>query len=251
LLSLLPFLSPFCRTTAGHGEVYRALDKSGVLDVLLAQGREIVFISNVDNLGATVDLNVLYHLISKDVDFCMEVTDKTRGDVQGGTLVEYEGKPRLVELSQVPREHEQSFKSLKTFTCFNTNNLWANLRAIKELVASNSIQPPVVVNERTLKGSHILELETAAGAAISVSTIHTNNNTYTFAKCLCSELDLSSLLVAPAVFLSCYRCPRPSLSFLARQVHFGPSGRSVQSLRHPAWYIDTEPIERHAPPAGH
>lgn len=198
-------------TTAGHGEVYRALDKSGVLDVLLAQGRELVFISNVDNLGATVDLSILYHLISKDVDFCMEVTDKTRGDIQGGTLVEYtevtttaasgsnsgssggnssaaggsgsgsspastattvvSKKPRLVELSQVPREHEQSFKSLKTFTCFNTNNLWANLRAIKELVASNSIQPPVVVNERTFKGgSHILELETAAGAAISVSS---------------------------------------------------------------------------------
>jgi UDP-N-acetylglucosamine pyrophosphorylase len=42
----------------GHGDVYRALDRSGVLDSLLAQGKEIIFISNVDNLGATVDLNV-------------------------------------------------------------------------------------------------------------------------------------------------------------------------------------------------
>jgi UTP--glucose-1-phosphate uridylyltransferase len=41
-----------------------------------------VFISNVDNLGATVDLRIIYHLITHDVDFAMEVTDKTRGDVQ-------------------------------------------------------------------------------------------------------------------------------------------------------------------------
>lgn len=96
------------------------------------------------------------------------MTDKTRGDVQGGTLIQYEGKAKLVELSQVPREHEQAFKSLKTFTCFNTNNLWASLRAMKELVAANAIQPNVVVGERLLRGSHILELETAAGAAIEV-----------------------------------------------------------------------------------
>ena len=57
----------------GHGDVYRALDESGVLDALLAQGKEFVFISNVDNLGATVDLNLLYHICSKDIDFCMEV----------------------------------------------------------------------------------------------------------------------------------------------------------------------------------
>lgn len=42
----------------GHGDLYRALDRSGVLDSLLAQGKELLFISNVDNLGATVDLNV-------------------------------------------------------------------------------------------------------------------------------------------------------------------------------------------------
>ena len=53
-----------------------------------------------------------------------QVTDKTRGDVQGGTLIQYEGKAKLLELAQVPREHEAEFKSLKTYTAFNTNNLW-------------------------------------------------------------------------------------------------------------------------------
>ena len=39
----------FCslRYPPGHGDVYRALDRSGLLDTLLSQGKEIIFISNV------------------------------------------------------------------------------------------------------------------------------------------------------------------------------------------------------------
>ena len=39
----------------GHGDLFEALVQSGELDALLAQGREILFVSNGDNLGATVD----------------------------------------------------------------------------------------------------------------------------------------------------------------------------------------------------
>ncbi|GFS41307.1 hypothetical protein NPIL_467251, partial [Nephila pilipes] len=35
----------------------------------------------------------------------MEVTDKTNADVKGGTLIQYEGKLRLLEIAQVPKEH--------------------------------------------------------------------------------------------------------------------------------------------------
>jgi len=57
----------------GHGDVYRALDRSGVLDSLLAHGKEWVFVSNVDNLAGTVDLALAYHVVGKELDFCMEV----------------------------------------------------------------------------------------------------------------------------------------------------------------------------------
>ena len=160
-------VAPYSRETEegwappGHGDVYRALDRSGVLDALLAQGKEIAFISNIDNLGASVDLNIINYLVSTDAGFAMEVrgggrqvcarhyrrrngvawlhthasvishhllcrrccaqvTDKTRSDVQGGTLIQYESKVKLLELAQVPREHQQDFKSLRTFTCFNS-----------------------------------------------------------------------------------------------------------------------------------
>jgi len=31
----------------------------------------------------------------------MEVTDKTRADIKGGTLIDYEGKAKLLEIAQV------------------------------------------------------------------------------------------------------------------------------------------------------
>lgn len=38
-----------------------------------------------------------------------------------------ENKLRLLEIAQVPPEHVDDFKSVKTFKFFNTNNIWANL----------------------------------------------------------------------------------------------------------------------------
>lgn len=39
----------------GHGDIFESLANSGLLDTLEAEGKEYLFISNVDNLGATVD----------------------------------------------------------------------------------------------------------------------------------------------------------------------------------------------------
>jgi len=36
----------------GHGDLYNALHHSGVLDQLIAEGKEYLFVSNSDNLGA-------------------------------------------------------------------------------------------------------------------------------------------------------------------------------------------------------
>jgi len=43
----------------GHGDVYESFYNSGVLQKLLDDGKEYVFISNIDNLGATVDMSIL------------------------------------------------------------------------------------------------------------------------------------------------------------------------------------------------
>ena len=48
------------------------------------QGKEWVFISNIDNLGAVVDPAILNFLLqpNNDCEYVMEVTDKTRADVK-------------------------------------------------------------------------------------------------------------------------------------------------------------------------
>ena len=65
--------------------------------------------------------------LQENHEFIMEVTDKTRADVKGGTLIQYGGKLRLLEVAQVAPEHLEDFKSIKKFNVFNTNNLWINL----------------------------------------------------------------------------------------------------------------------------
>lgn len=104
--------------------MFESLVHSGTLDKLIEEGKEYLFIANVDNLGATVDTKILQHMVETESEFIMEVTDKTKADIKGGTLIEYEDSIRLLEIAQVPSEHVDDFKSIKKFKIFNTNNLW-------------------------------------------------------------------------------------------------------------------------------
>lgn len=150
----------------GHGDVFPSLRNSGKLDELLSQGKEYVFIANSDNLGAIVDLKILFHLVQNKNEYCMEVTPKTLADVKGGTLISYEGKVQLLEIAQVPDEHVSEFKSIEKFKIFNTNNLWVNLKAIKRLVEADALKMEIIPNPKEVDGVKVLQLETAAGAAI-------------------------------------------------------------------------------------
>ncbi|KAF9625331.1 hypothetical protein IFM89_021701 [Coptis chinensis] len=150
----------------GHGDVFPSLKNSGKLDALLGQGKEYVFVANADNLGAIVDLKILNHLVHNKNEYCMEVTPKTPADVKGGTLISYEGKVQLLEIAQVPDEHVNEFKSIEKFKIFNTNNLWVNLKAIKRLVEADALNMEIIPNPKEVDGVKVLQLETAAGAAI-------------------------------------------------------------------------------------
>eukprot|EP01121_Diplochlamys_sp_Union-15-3_P008021 TRINITY_DN2097_c0_g1_i2.p1 TRINITY_DN2097_c0_g1~~TRINITY_DN2097_c0_g1_i2.p1 ORF type:complete len:502 (+),score=91.82 TRINITY_DN2097_c0_g1_i2:3-1508(+) len=151
----------------GHGDLYASISNSGILQKLIDQGKEYLFVSNVDNLGATVDWQILAHMEQSGAEYIMEVTDKTRSDVKGGTLIEYEGKVKLLEIAQVPASKVEEFKSIKKFKIFNTNNMWVSLSAIKRVVENNELSEMAVIrNDKSLDGKPIIQLETAAGAAI-------------------------------------------------------------------------------------
>lgn len=69
-------------------------------------------------------------------------------DLQGGTLIQYDGKLRLLEIAQVPKAHVDEFKSVSKFKIFNTNNLWISLAAIKRLQEHSVMEMEIIVNPK-------------------------------------------------------------------------------------------------------
>lgn len=45
----------------------------------------------------------------------LQVTNKTRADVKGGTLIQYENRLMLLEIAQVPKDYVDEFKSISKF----------------------------------------------------------------------------------------------------------------------------------------
>lgn len=159
----------------GHGDLYPALIGSGWLDRLLADGVEYAFVSNSDNLGATLDAGLLTWFAESEAPFAMEVTRRTESDKKGGHLAIRKEDGRLVlrEVAQCPEEDLSSFQDISRHQFFNTNNLWLNLRALKdELAACDGVLPlPVIQNRKTVdprdkQSLPVWQLETAMGAAI-------------------------------------------------------------------------------------
>uniref|UniRef100_A0A3Q4GU04 UTP--glucose-1-phosphate uridylyltransferase n=1 Tax=Neolamprologus brichardi TaxID=32507 RepID=A0A3Q4GU04_NEOBR len=137
----------------GHGDIYASFYNSGLLDQLIEQGKEYIFVSNIDNLGATVDLHILHHLVSqpngKRCEFVMEVTDKTRADVKENTKIQQ--KKNCTYSSLIAHVWVCVFDQLQK------SLLWS-LTAVRRKDLRNL---------STLDGGqNVIQLETAVGAAI-------------------------------------------------------------------------------------
>ena len=111
----------------GHGDLYAALEGSGKLDALLAAGVKYMFVSNSDNLGATLDLKLLTWFARSAAPFAIEVCERTEADKKGGHLAKSvaTGELLLRESAQCAAEDEAAFQDVTQHKFFNTNNLCA------------------------------------------------------------------------------------------------------------------------------
>ena len=159
----------------GHGDLYPSLEGSGWLDRLLDAGVVYAFVSNSDNLGATLDLDLLSYFATSDAPFLMEVTRRTAADRKGGHLARSKqgGGLLLRESAQCPDVDAQSFQDIDRHQFFNTNNLWIRLDLLKaELEKCDGVLPlPVIQNSKTVdprdpESAPVVQLETAMGSAI-------------------------------------------------------------------------------------
>ena len=160
----------------GHGDLYTALLTSGMLDALLDGGFRYAFLSNSDNLAAVLEPRVLAWIAREGIPFVMEVTDRTQADRKGGHLaLRREGGYVLRETAQTPEEDLDALQDISRHRYVNTNNLWVDLRALKELLAAREgvLGLPLIVNRKTVDPSEkaspeVFQLETAMGAAVGV-----------------------------------------------------------------------------------
>jgi UTP--glucose-1-phosphate uridylyltransferase len=99
----------------GHGDLVDAIRRSGLLDAFRKQGGKAVWITNLDNLGATVDASILGAFLESPTDLMVEVCDKVAGD-KGGIPVHAEGHLQVLEEFRLPRDFDASAVGV-----FNTN----------------------------------------------------------------------------------------------------------------------------------
>jgi UTP--glucose-1-phosphate uridylyltransferase len=156
----------------GHGDIYTALAASGMLGALLGAGLRYAFVSNSDNLGALADVRIAAWLASEQVPFALEAVRGTLADRKGGHLARYQGRMVLRETAQVP-DGDTSFTDVERWRWYNTNNIWIDLRALRDLQADDLAAPalPLIVNRETVDprdpaSTPVIQLESAMGAAI-------------------------------------------------------------------------------------
>lgn len=160
----------------GHGDLYTAMMQTELLDNLLAKNYRYAFVSNADNLGAVLDLNILGYFASKELPFMMEVTDRTEADKKGGHVaLDANGRLLLREVAQCAPEEINDFQDITKHRYFNTNSLWIDLQALKAKMDENDgiLGLPFVKNSKTVDprdaaSPKVFQLETVMGTALSI-----------------------------------------------------------------------------------
>ncbi|HUS21169.1 MAG TPA: UTP--glucose-1-phosphate uridylyltransferase [Aeromicrobium sp.] len=161
----------------GHGDLYTALETSGVLQALLDAGFRYATVSNSDNLGAVPDPAMMAWFAATGAPFAMEVCRRTEADVKGGQLVVRRSDGRLVlrETAQTPLEDAAFAADIDRHRYFNTNSLWFDLEQIATALADRGgvLGLPLIRNVKTVdptdpSSPKVVQIESAMGAAIEV-----------------------------------------------------------------------------------
>lgn len=136
----------------GHGDLPWALERSGVGNELRKRSIDVVFVSNVDNLGCTLDpVLVGMHVGSKN-PMTAELVDRVAGDT-GGAPAKVDGVDQLVEGFRLPASFDPN-----TLVGFNTNTFYFDWRALDARIELGFY--PV---QKTVAGTKVVQFERIVG----------------------------------------------------------------------------------------
>jgi UTP--glucose-1-phosphate uridylyltransferase len=114
-------VSPYA---TGHGDLTFALRTSGILRKFRDGGGKLLFMSNVDNLGATLEPAVIGAHLASGAAITAEVVRKEKGD-KGGAPARLDGVPQIIEAFRFPPAFDQD-----SIPLFNTNTFVFDAAAI-------------------------------------------------------------------------------------------------------------------------
>ena len=161
----------------GHGDVYVALQTTGLLDALRERGYRFAFLSNADNLGATCEGAVPAWMAREGIPYVAEVSARTRNDRKGGHLGVRKSDGRLVlrDSAMVAEGEDHYFQDTERHPWFHTNNLWVDLDVLAARLAESDgiLGLPIIVNRKTVDPTRsdspaVIQIESAMGAAVEL-----------------------------------------------------------------------------------
>lgn len=142
-------VSPYA---TGHGDLTFALRKSGLLAKFRAAGGALLMMSNVDNLGATLDPAVIGAHLERGLALSAEVVRKEKGD-KGGAPARLDGKPQIIEGFRFPAGFDQD-----SIPVFNTNTFVMDAAAI-----DRDFPLPFYKVEKKVDGATAIQFERLVG----------------------------------------------------------------------------------------
>jgi len=141
----------------GHGDLPEALQRSGLLDSFNARGGRYVWISNLDNLGASVDPVLLGQHIASEAALSVELVDKWQGDKGGGPVI-HDGRPIIAELFRLPSSFDHDAMPVFNTNTFLVNSIelaqldmpWTYLEVKKKVGQQTAVQFERLIGEMTM-----------------------------------------------------------------------------------------------------
>ena len=111
----------------GHGDLPDALKQSGLLGRFVGRGGRAVMVSNLDNLGATLDPVILGWHLDHGLPVTCEVVDKVGSD-RGGIPVRLDQRPVVLEEFRLPEGFDPRACACSTPTpsCSTRARCWSS-----------------------------------------------------------------------------------------------------------------------------
>lgn len=159
------FLDPSGRPSlyaTGHGDLPEALARSGLLTRFIDAGGQVVMVTNLDNLGAGLDEEIIGWHLSHGAPLSSEVVDKVKND-RGGIPVHVADRLCVLEEFRIPPSFDAS-----QVRVFNTNVFHVEARALRDLKMDFSFFRV----EKSVKDQRVVQFERLINEVTSVLPTH-------------------------------------------------------------------------------